>query len=298
MGLGVYRLALPRLPAAPGWSLVDKTGGDLTTAEHLRAVSHVIQLMREQLDAPHRLRDIARSAWMSPFHFHRIFRLITTTTPGRFLTALRMCEAKRMLLDTTRSATEISVTVGYSSFGTFTTQFTRLVGIPPGRYRRRAQPVADSQLASLLAGPVAAPSSRQAASGTACGWVGARPDGSPGVAIVALYRSEIPAELPLACAVAELPGPVHLPAPATAGSFSVLVTSVRQDAPLAAVLTGAAGAGMCVGGARVVVPPGATSPTLPFLVRLRVPRLTDPPLLTAFPLLWSGYRGLVRPTTG
>src|SRR5215471_14377152 len=102
-----------------------------TTQVRTAAVVTAITRMREQLGEPHELRDIARTAYMSKFYFHRVFRNVTASTPGRFLTALRIAEARQLLLETPMSATDISITVGYSSFGTFTSQFTKLVGLSP-----------------------------------------------------------------------------------------------------------------------------------------------------------------------
>ncbi len=81
------------------------------------------------------LRDIASSVFMSRFHFCRIFANSTGVTPGRYLSAVRMCEAKRLLLTTPQSVADIVCSVGYSSVGTFTTRFTQDVGMTPSQYR-------------------------------------------------------------------------------------------------------------------------------------------------------------------
>ena len=46
-----------------------------------------------------------------------------------------MLEAKRLLLSTSLSVADIACRVGYPGIGTFTTRFTRMVGVSPGRYR-------------------------------------------------------------------------------------------------------------------------------------------------------------------
>lgn len=82
------------------------------------------------------LADIANSAIMSRFHFSRVFRDATGVSPGRFLSAVRIYEAKRMLASTSLSVTEISLAVGYNSLGSFTNRFTDSVGLSPSRFRR------------------------------------------------------------------------------------------------------------------------------------------------------------------
>jgi hypothetical protein len=75
---------------------------------------------------------------LSQFHFSRTFLAATGVSPGRFLSAIRLHRAKTLLLTTSETVTDISYMVGYNSLGTFTTRFTRSVGIPPTRFRSTA----------------------------------------------------------------------------------------------------------------------------------------------------------------
>src|ERR1044072_6247332 len=102
-----------------------------TIASHYRAVERVILAMRERLDEALTLEDLAEVAIISPFYFDRIFRQITGIPPCQFLSALRMEAAKRLLLTSSLSVTDVCFEVGYNSLGTFTTRFTQLVGLPP-----------------------------------------------------------------------------------------------------------------------------------------------------------------------
>lgn len=99
------------------------------------AVERAIATMWSRYTDPLSLDDLARSAILSKFHFSRVFRSFTGTSPGRFLSAIRLYQAKRMLHASSLSVTDIAYTVGYNSLGTFASRFTRSVGIPPGRYR-------------------------------------------------------------------------------------------------------------------------------------------------------------------
>ncbi|MET8092249.1 helix-turn-helix transcriptional regulator [Micromonospora sp. NPDC005220] len=236
--------------------------------------------MRQHLDEPHRLHDIARASLMSPFHFHRVFRMLTAATPGRFLTAVRMAEAKRRLLCDDASATDISMAVGYSSFGTFTTQFTRLVGMSPGRFRTHGRAVADVPLRELVSTRPARPTREQ----FPLLRVLARPDGCPGLTVVATFRSGIPQQRPSSCAAILSPGVFPLPL-AVAERASVLAVSARTDVTIGEVLTEEPTAGICVGSAEIPDESVAAQATVAASIRLRRPALTDPPLLIAFPLL-------------
>ncbi|MFB9723267.1 helix-turn-helix transcriptional regulator [Planobispora longispora] len=92
--------------------------------------------MQAELGEPLTVDDLARTAMFSKFHFSRIFQRVTGLSPGRFLSALRIQEAKRLLVTTRFAVTEISHQIGYSSVGTFSTRFTHSVGVSPIKYRQ------------------------------------------------------------------------------------------------------------------------------------------------------------------
>ena len=99
------------------------------------AVRRAIGLMHERYHEPITLTDLAAEVFISPFHFSRLFAKATGVTPGRYLTAVRMFEAKRLLLTSGMTISDIVCSVGYSSVGTFTSRFTRAVGMSPSQYR-------------------------------------------------------------------------------------------------------------------------------------------------------------------
>lgn len=96
-----------------------------------RAVAEIYQRFGERLT----VAELARSARYSRFHFAREFRRATGVPPGRFLTAVRIQEAKRLLLATPLSIREIAHRVGYASPGSFSTAFKSNVGYSPAAYR-------------------------------------------------------------------------------------------------------------------------------------------------------------------
>lgn len=100
------------------------------------AVERVIRAMRENLGDVITIDDMARTAMFSKFHFTRIFQRVTGISPGRFLSALRLQEAKRLLLITSMTVADISHVVGYNSIGTFSSRFRASVGVSPTEYRQ------------------------------------------------------------------------------------------------------------------------------------------------------------------
>jgi AraC-like DNA-binding protein len=85
------------------------------------------------LDVP-RLAGIAA---VSKAHFIRTFRATFGETPHRYLQRRRLERAMYLLRTTDRSVTDICMSVGFSSLGTFSRTFTAVVGETPSEFRRR-----------------------------------------------------------------------------------------------------------------------------------------------------------------
>lgn len=109
---------------------------DSTLMLYRRAVEKVILGMHDRLHEPLNLATLANIASTSPYHFIRVFQQITGVSPVKFLTALRIEKAKQLLLSTDLSVTDICFNVGYNSLGSFTTIFTKAVGISPCQLRQ------------------------------------------------------------------------------------------------------------------------------------------------------------------
>ena len=105
--------------------------------EHL--IERAVSAIYERYGEPIHLEELARTAMLSKFHFLRVFRCVTGVTPGRFLSAVRLQEAKRLLLTTSFNVAYISAQVGYSGTGTFTRRFTESVGLSPTQYRKMSR---------------------------------------------------------------------------------------------------------------------------------------------------------------
>ena len=101
--------------------------------EHLRrARDHADRRFAEPLD----LDALAAAAAVSKYHFVRMFAATYGETPMRYVTRRRMERAQDLLRATNLTVTEVCVLVGYSSLGTFSSRFRRLVGTSPSEYQR------------------------------------------------------------------------------------------------------------------------------------------------------------------
>ena len=84
------------------------------------------------------VEDLARAAGMSRSAFFARFARTVGMRPMEYLQTWRMAVAKDLLTGGTVTLDEVAQRVGYGSASTCSTAFSRHVGIPPGRYMRRA----------------------------------------------------------------------------------------------------------------------------------------------------------------
>ncbi|HXR65671.1 MAG TPA: AraC family transcriptional regulator [Ktedonobacteraceae bacterium] len=251
----------------------------VTLASHTQAVERAIQVMHTHLHELLTLEDLASVAYLSPFHFNRVFRRLIGIPPGEFLSALRFQAARRLLLTTPLSVTDICFEVGYTSTGSFTSRFTQLVGLSPRLLRQRAhefeplapecselRPIMSSgwQMKNTLLGCISAPATFQ------------------GTIYVGLFSSPIPQGAPVRCTRLSTPGFYVLHGVAD-GVYHLRAAAFPLSSSLQACL---------LPGEKMLVGNNASSLTIrngsvagnPDLV-LHTPRLTDPPLVMGLPLL-------------
>ncbi|MCG8434916.1 MAG: AraC family transcriptional regulator [Gammaproteobacteria bacterium] len=85
------------------------------------------------------LEDIAAAAFLSPYHFLRLFKQRYKETPYQFLTRKRIQMAKRMLRDENLSIAEITSATGFESRQSFFRNFRKFCHCAPTDYRREWQ---------------------------------------------------------------------------------------------------------------------------------------------------------------
>ena len=82
---------------------------------------------------------IASAVNMSLSQFSRKLRAMTGITPAAYITAIRIGEAKRMLVEEPQSTiSEVAYHCGYADVAHFSHAFRRVVGCSPTEFKKKA----------------------------------------------------------------------------------------------------------------------------------------------------------------
>jgi len=101
-----------------------------------RRIRRSVELMYTQLDQELTLKALAAASYLSPFHFARLFKKLTGSTPHNYLAGIRAARAQLLLAETELSVTEIGSRVGYLSASHFTKAFRLATGTTPREFRK------------------------------------------------------------------------------------------------------------------------------------------------------------------
>lgn len=123
---------------------VRRTGTQTQLSKLLRAqatfTSRFDQLQEwilEHLQEDLSVETLARFSGMSPRPFARVFQQEKGVTPARFVEALRVEAAGRMLLDSRPRLKEVASQCGFGSADSMRRSFLRVAGVTPGDYAVR-----------------------------------------------------------------------------------------------------------------------------------------------------------------
>lgn len=97
------------------------------------AVAAVCRLIDAAEETPS-LEDMAASAGLSPFYFHRVFKSVTGLTPKAYADA-RRAERVRQALGETETVTEAIYDAGFNSGSRFYEKSAQVLGMSPTRFR-------------------------------------------------------------------------------------------------------------------------------------------------------------------
>ncbi|OJJ17029.1 hypothetical protein BKI52_30395 [marine bacterium AO1-C] len=110
-----------------------------TRTHYLEAVNRAIEFIEANTSRNIGLEEIARYAFLSKYHFHRIFKSIIGNTTKDYLTRLRLEKSALMLKNSTKTINQIAYDCGYASPETFMRAFKSFFATTPTLFRESTQ---------------------------------------------------------------------------------------------------------------------------------------------------------------
>lgn len=107
-------------------------------AVHIQRINTVFEYIETHLDSPLPLEDLAKMAHYSPFHFHRIFKLITGESLHSYIKRRRMERAaNRLMHHKALPIGDLYAAVGFSSLAAFSKAFKAYYGLSPRAFQQQ-----------------------------------------------------------------------------------------------------------------------------------------------------------------
>lgn len=102
----------------------------------MRTLQTAVEYMEINMNNSITYEDVAKEVYMSSFHFHRIFSMITGMSVNEYLRNRRLSLAGEEVILSDRKVIDIALNYCYATPESFTKAFTRFHGISPSAARR------------------------------------------------------------------------------------------------------------------------------------------------------------------
>jgi len=129
------------------WELIETVRGACNRFRELIAEgcqSNTLGIIKTALSFLHRnytkeicLEDVSHVICLNPSYFSRIFKKEVGMTFIDYLTKLRIDRAKKLLVQSSQSISEIAGSVGYRDANYFSRVFCKVEGVPPSEFRQK-----------------------------------------------------------------------------------------------------------------------------------------------------------------
>jgi len=103
--------------------------------DYVKRILKVLIYIEDHIDEEISIEDLAKVACHSPFHFNRIFHIVTGETAHKYVRRLRLEKAAIKLRYTEQPVTKIAMGSNYDTPSAFTRAFKQCMGESPKNYR-------------------------------------------------------------------------------------------------------------------------------------------------------------------
>lgn len=119
------------------WNVIDRyLQPQILSWRDLERLLPALTIMQNDLANPLSIAQLAAKCHLSPAHFRRVFAQTMNTSPLQYLQQKRLEKAGQLLLHSSDTIESISAQVGYEDPSYFSHTFRRVMGLPPGKYRK------------------------------------------------------------------------------------------------------------------------------------------------------------------
>ncbi len=105
--------------------------------DYKNRLNKVFKYIDDHLDSKLSLNNVSKIALFSPFHFHRIFKLITNETLNEYITRRRIEKSALDILHKNITVKEIALTYGFSDTASFSKAFKRYYKVNPTEFKKQ-----------------------------------------------------------------------------------------------------------------------------------------------------------------
>lgn len=248
-----------------------------------KAIQNSILFIKQNLDKELSLTALANQAAYSPYHFSRMFKKQVGVPPKYFISSMRLQLAKKLLLDTAFPIRDIGLEIGQQSLGTFTTRFTKSIGMTPASFRATRQH-SEAYMTDLRQNRMQYPTMNASPFQQLSGSIQTE-ETFNGIILAGLFPKPIPEGLPVRGTLLMESDSFHL-TNIPVGTYFLMATAISWEMDSQTILIphetlrARHPYPICIDGKR----------SLPEThLIMRKPEITDPPILISLPLLMKHF---------
>ena len=109
----------------------------VTRETYAKRIERVVDYLIDHLDGDVDLHRLAEEAFLSPYHFHRVYHGMTGETVAETVRRLRLHRAAVKLISSDIAISRLATEAGYGSVQAFNRAFRDGYGTPPAAYRAK-----------------------------------------------------------------------------------------------------------------------------------------------------------------
>ncbi|MEQ1515654.1 MAG: AraC family transcriptional regulator [Usitatibacteraceae bacterium] len=117
----------------------------LTRETYAKRIDRVVNYLIDHLDGDVDLHRLAEEAFLSPYHFHRVYHGMTGETVAETVRRMRLHRAAVKLISSDVPVAALAKEAGYGSVAAFNRAFRESHGLPPATYRQMQTRIAQQR---------------------------------------------------------------------------------------------------------------------------------------------------------